>query len=255
MSKNTSGRFVWHDLMTTDVKSALAFYGELFGWKTTEMDMGPGGKYLMIKAGDRDIGGIVELDAKHGIPSHWIGYCAVADVDGAARRAAELGGKIAVPATDIPEVGRFAVIEDPQGGHVSPFKGTTATPEHDGPPPAGAFCWDELLTSDPGAALAFYREIFGWGVEDKDMGPMGTYHVLKRGEAMAAGIMAQPMPGAPTAWLAYVAVDDVDASAKRAERLRGKIVSPPTDIPGIGRFSVIQDPTGAFVSLFKAVPG
>src|SRR5688500_1654713 len=98
MSKNTSGRFVWHDLMTTDVKGALAFYTELFGWKTREVEMGGAGPYTMIKAGDRDIGGIVRLDPKHGVPTHWMAYCTVLDVDAAAKRAAELGGKVSVPA-------------------------------------------------------------------------------------------------------------------------------------------------------------
>lgn len=254
MSKNTSGRFVWHDLMTTDVKGAVAFYTELFAWKTTEVEMGGNSKYTMIKAGSRDIGGIVHLDPKQGVPTHWIGYCTVADVDAAAKRAAELGGKIGVPATDIPNVGRFAVIEDPQGGHLSPFKSKDEAPEDEGMPAVGTFCWDELLTSEPAAAVKFYEDIFGWTHTDMDMGPMGTYHVLKRGERMAGGIMKKPMAESPTAWLAYVAVEDVDASAKRAESLKAKIVVPAQDIPKIGRFSVIQDPTGGFVSLFKGAP-
>jgi predicted enzyme related to lactoylglutathione lyase len=251
MSKNTSGRFVWHDLMTTDVKASLAFYTELFAWKTREVEMGKMGKYTMISAGDRDIGGIVHLDPKHGAPAHWIAYCTVPDVDAAAKRATELGGKVAVPATDIPGVGRFAVLEDPQGGHLSPFKSNDEAAEDEGPPPVGIFCWDELVTSDPAAALKFYEPIFGWKHDDKDMGPMGTYHVLKRGERMSGGIMKNPMPEAKTAWLAYVAVASVDESAKRAESLKAKTVVPPSDIPGIGRFAVIQDPVGAVVALFQ----
>lgn len=251
MSKNTSGRFVWHDLMTTDVKASLAFYTELFAWKTREVEMGEAGKYTMISVGDRDIGGIVHLDPSHGVPTHWIGYCTVSDVDAAAKTASELGGKVAVPATDIPGVGRFAVIADPQGGHLSPFKSKDEAPEEEGMPPNGAFCWNELMTSDPAAALKFYETLFGWKHDDKDMGPMGIYHVLKRGDRQAAGIMKNPMPEAPTAWLHYVAVESVDASAKRADGLEAKIIVPPSDIPGIGRFSVIQDPVGGVVALFR----
>jgi uncharacterized protein len=248
---HTSGRFIWHDLMTTDPKSAIAFYAELFAWKTTEVEMGSMGKYTMIKAGDRDIGGIVPLDKSHGAPSHWIGYCTVSDVDAAVKRGKELGGKVHVPPADIPEVGRFAVIADPQGGVISPFKATVEKPDTDEVPPVGAFCWNELLTSDPAAALAFYQGVFGWTHAAMDMGPMGTYHLLKRGQKESAGLMKQMMEGAPTAWLAYVSVADVDASTKRAASLKAKVFSEPQDIPNIGRFSVIQDPTGAVVALFK----
>jgi predicted enzyme related to lactoylglutathione lyase len=83
---------------------------------------------------------------------------------------------------------------------------------------------------------------------------MGTYHVLKRGDRQTAGVMKAPMPGQPTAWLSYVAVDDVDAKAKRAQQLKGKQIVPPTDIPGIGRFSVVTDVQGAVFALFKASP-
>ncbi len=247
----TSGRFVWHDLMTTDIKASVAFYTELFGWKTKDVDMGPMGTYTMLKAGDRDIGGMMPLDPKHGVPTHWIGYCTVNDVDAAAKRAEKLGGKIGVPGTDIPNVGRFAVIADPQGAHISPFKGTQPAPEPEGPPPVGSFCWNELVTSDPAAAVAFYKEIFGWTSEAMEMGPMGTYHLFKRGGKDAAGVMKQPMPGAPTAWIHYVAVVSVDASTQRAESLKAKVLAPPMDIPNIGRFAVIADPVGAVVALFQ----
>jgi uncharacterized protein len=247
----SNGRFVWHDLMTTNKKASIAFYTELLGWKTKDVEMGPMGTYTMVQIGDRDVGGIMELDPKHGAPSHWLGYCTVDDVDQVTKKANELGGKTAVPPTDIPGVGRFSIIEDPQGGHLGPFKGTQAAPESDGPPPVGSFCWDELLADDPTALLPFYQTLFGWKTRSKDMGPMGTYHVLTRGEKDAAGLMKKQMAEAPTAWLHYVHVADVDASTKRAETLKAKVLLSPTDIPGIGRFSVIADPTGAPVALFK----
>jgi uncharacterized protein len=248
---STSGRFVWHDLMTTDAKAAIAFYTELLGWKTTEVEMGPMGKYTMIKAGDRDIGGIMTLDKKHGVPSHWLGYTTTDDVDAAAKRAVELGGKVEVPGTDIPNVGRFAILSDPQGGHFSAFKGKQESPEPEGPLPAGTFCWDELLTSDPAAAVTFYKAIFGYTTDTMDMGPMGTYHLLKRAGKDAGGVMKQPMPEAGVAWLTYIAVDDVDASTTRAQGLKAKLLAGPDNIPNIGRFSVVQDPTGAAFALFK----
>lgn len=245
------GRFVWHDLMTTDKAAAVRFYTQLFGWQTREMEMGGDGAYTMIRAGERDIGGIVALDEKLGVPAHFLGYCSVPDVDVAARRAEQLGGKVGVPATDIPNVGRFAIIEDPEGGHISPFKGSTDMPEPDGQPKAGEFCWDELVCNDPAKLLPFYKEIFGWSTKSMDMGPMGTYYVLERGDKQAGGVIKKPMKEAPTAWLTYVAVDNVDASTKKAEGLGAKVIVPATDIPNIGRFSIVADPQGATLALFK----
>lgn len=256
MSKapNTSGRIVWHELVTPDPKTALGFYGELFGWTGSEMDMGPAGKYTILKSGGEDVGGAVAPPNGAKIPPSWLAYCTSLDVDAAAKKATALGGKVMSGPLDIPNVGRFAVIVDPQGAALAAFKQVEERPELQGTPPAGAFCWDELLTSDPKAALAFYRDVYGWGVEDKDMGPMGTYHLLKRGERMAAGIMKAPMPGQPPAWLSYVAVNDVDDRAKRAEQLKGKLVVPPSDIPGVGRFAVVADRQGATFGLFQGAP-
>lgn len=114
----------------------------------------------------------------------------------------------------------------------------------------GAFSWCELMTSDPSAATRFYSELLGWKVEAMNMGM--PYNVLKVGDAAIGGIMGLP-PGAPAgaapAWMCYVTVADVDALVKRVEALGGKVHVPPTDIPTVGRFAVIQDPQGAMLNL------
>ncbi|HZU84101.1 MAG TPA: VOC family protein [Polyangiaceae bacterium] len=247
----SSGRFVWHELATNDVKQAVAFYSELFGWTSKEEDMGPGGKYVMLKSGDTGVGGMMSLMPGEKAPPHWRAYCTVPDVDAAARRAQELGGTIQVPPTDIPNVGRFAAIADPQGAVLMAFRDLNEAPEPQGPPAPGTFCWDELVTPDPAAAVKFYTPIYGWTVVEQPMGSMGTYHVLKRGDVMSGGIMKTPGPGVPTYWAAYVAVKDVDATMKRAEKLKAKLVVPPSDIPGMGRFAVFSDPSGAVLSIFQ----
>jgi predicted enzyme related to lactoylglutathione lyase len=247
----SSGRFVWHELATNNVRQAVSFYSELFGWNTSEMDMGPAGKYTMLKSGETNVGGMMALSSAEKMPPHWRTYCTVPDVDAAARRATQLGGKVLVPPTDIPDVGRFAAVADPQGAVLMPFRDQHEPPELQGPPPVGTFCWDELLTTDPVAAVAFYTPIFGWTVTEQQMGAAGTYRVLKRGDKMTGGIMKLPMPQIPPNWAAYVAVANVDASVKRAESLKAKVVVPPSDIPGMGRFAVFTDPTGATLSIFQ----
>ncbi len=116
----------------------------------------------------------------------------------------------------------------------------------------GAFSWCELMTTDVDAAKAFYTKLFGWNTEEMPM-PGMTYTVVKAGGKEVGGIMAIPKEagGMPPMWHAYVTVDDVDATARTAEQLGGKILMPPTDIPDVGRFSVLQDPQGAMINIIK----
>jgi hypothetical protein len=216
--------------------------------------MGPMGTYTIFKSGGVDVGGAIATPKGAKVPPSWLSYCSVSDVDAALTTATKLGGKIMSPAVDVPNVGRFAVVIDAQGAALAPMKPTEQRAELEGPPPNGSFCWDELLTSDPASALAFYKGVYGFTSADKDMGPMGTYHVLNRGERMTAGIMKTQMQGQPSAWLSYIAVDDVDAKAKRAQALHGKLIVPAADIPGIGRFAVVTDAQGAAFALFKGSP-
>jgi hypothetical protein len=145
----------------------------------------------------------------------------------------------------------FAILVDPLGATFAAY--TTANPlpkdyPKQGP---GLFCWEEILTTDPKRALAFYGEVFGWTHETVNM-PMGAYHILKSGDAHVGGVMQMP-PGAPAKphWLSYVATGDVDKTAAKATKLGAKSCVPPTDIPGIGRFSVLADPQGAVFALYK----
>ncbi|MHC4413866.1 MAG: VOC family protein [Planctomycetota bacterium] len=122
------------------------------------------------------------------------------------------------------------------------------------PPATNTFCWNELMTRDPSTARSFYTSLFGWTAEDMDMGERGTYTIWRMGDKQTGGMMALKGPGmdeVPSHWLAYIAVDDVDASTRRAEGLGAKVCVPPTDIPNIGRYSVITDPTGGSLGLFK----
>lgn len=253
-TKNASstGRFVWHELVTSDVRRAVDFYGELFAWKARELEMGPMGSYTMLSIGERDVGGIAPPAPGAAAPRpHWLGYCTVPDVDATARRARDLGATVAVPPTDIPNVGRFTLLLDPQGAPLAPLRMLEESPEVEGKPAPGTFCWDELLSSDVEASLRFHTALLGWADKPMEMGPAGTYHLLSEGEKQRAGLMKAPRAGMPTHWLAYVVVDDVERSAERAAKLGGAVMAPPADIPGIGRFAVVTDPSGAAIALFK----
>lgn len=113
------GAFSWNELMTTDVSAAKAFYGDLFGWELEEMqtnDM----VYTMAKTGDKELAGIMGMPPEAGgMPPTWGAYVTVDDVDSSAKQAEALGGKIMLAPRDIPNVGRFCVICDPQGAALS----------------------------------------------------------------------------------------------------------------------------------------
>ena len=115
MSKEFHGTFCWNELMTKDTAAAKEFYTKLLDWESREMPM-PDGAYTIFKAGDKDAGGMMAITPEMGeIPSHWMSYIAVDDVEARSKLAGELGGNVLVPPTDIPGVGRFSIIQDPTG--------------------------------------------------------------------------------------------------------------------------------------------
>src|SRR5918993_4683070 len=116
---------------------------------------------------------------------------------------------------------------------------------------ANPFVHVELNTTDPEKAKAFYRELFTWAMDDMQMGPNMTYTMIQPGEGTGGGLMKQPMPGAPSAWLAYVDVDDVKASTEKVRSLGGQVLKDVTEVPQMGWFSVIADPTGAVLGLWQ----
>ena len=117
-------------------------------------------------------------------------------------------------------------------------------------PAHGAFCWNELATNDTEAAIRFYTELLGWEMKQSTFGGAVYNEIVAAGQP-CGGIhqMGPEFGGMKPHWMSYVAVDDVDEKAKQAADLGGKVCVPPTDIPTVGRFSVINDPAGAAISL------
>lgn len=242
------GKFVWFELVTRDAKKAQAFYGEVLGWKVTAFPMGES-TYEMITLGEKPIGGYASADK--GTPPHWTSYLSVKDIDGAIARVKAEGGKVLEAVKEVPTVGRMVKIADPTGATLHLYQPAQAD-EPDGAWKAGTFHWNELHTSDPARAVRFYKDALGYSARAEDMGPVGTYHVLEQSGAPRAGVMKAQGP-APTMWLPYVAVDDADAASARASRLGGKVLSPPEDIPNIGRFAVLADDAGAVFAVIRPV--
>jgi len=254
-AKPTIGNFCWTEVFVDDPARAKGFYGELFGWGSQEMPT-PQGPYNMFQVGGKMVAGATKMPAelkKTGAPPHWLNHVSVADANAAAEKAKSLGGKVVMAPTQVGP-GTMAVIQDPTGGTLALWStkqpmGTFLWGENN------ALCWNELMTSDVDKAIKFYTGLFGWKTEPMSMGEL-TYTVMKNGDVGIAGLMPKPkeMAQAPTSWTAYFAVSDCDATVKKAEKLGGKVYQPPTDIPDVGRFSILADPFGATFAILKPLP-
>lgn len=237
------GRFVWHELMTTDPQAAGAFYSKVLPWKTQSSGMPD---YTLWVSGKTMTAGLMaqpESARQAGAPPSWLVYIGTPDVDGTAAAAERLGGKVLKAPADIPNVGRFAVLADPHGAAFAVFT-PGPMPEGGGSPPTD-FTWHELATSDPQGALAFYSELFGWGHGPAhDMGPAGTYQIIEHGGAQVGGIYKVMDASKPPHWLTYIHVASVDKAAAAAKAAGGRVTQGPMEVPGGSRIAQILDPQG-----------
>ena len=246
------GRFVWYELMTTDMKAAMAFYTKVVGWGAWDASM-PDRPYILFSEGPAAVGGLMGLPADadaSGAKPGWIGYVGVDDVDATAERIARLGGAVHVPPTDIAGTSRFAIVSDPQSTRFALFKwlNPAQAPRAD-PDAAGRVGWNELFAADWEAAFAFYGEVFGWQKEEAEAGETGTYQLFSAGGRTIGGMRTKPAIAPETFWLYYFNVGDVDAAARRVSAGGGKIVHDPMEVRG-GRWIVqCMDPQGALFAL------
>jgi predicted enzyme related to lactoylglutathione lyase len=252
---HTTGTFSWPELGTTDQPAAKKFYTSLFEWTFEDSDAGPMGMYTIFLHRGSAVAALYTLEPKvreMGVPPHWEAYVTVENADAAAEKAKSLGGTVLMGPFDVKDYGRMAVIRDPQDAVFCVWQakqhigvGLLGEP--------GSLGWTQLNASDPAKAKSFYTALLGWKVQDDPMPAEmggGFYTTWLKSDGPAGGMMAMPPGGgAPSHWLSYFAVADVDASTAKATGLGGKTYVPPTDIPGTGRFSVLADPQGAIFAL------
>jgi predicted enzyme related to lactoylglutathione lyase len=236
------GTFVWHENVTTDPAKAQEFYGQLFGWGI-EVYKTDDSEYPMIAVDGQTHGGFPPV--QEGTPPHWVGNVAVESVEDAVAKAEGAGGRLIHGPQGIPDVGRFAVLADPQGAVFVAFQ-----PANEPPQSAGVFVWDELGTQDVESAEKFYNAVFGWTTDD--MGEeYGGYKIFKAGETRVGGLMKMPDPSIPSMWSPYVAVEGADATVAKAGELGGSTLMGPMDVPNVGRIAVLKDPLGAVFGIMK----
>jgi uncharacterized protein len=242
----TVGKFVWHEQVSDDPKRAQDFYTQLFGWGTEVFKPGEV-DYTMISSGGQTHGGFGK--AQEGAPPpHWLSHVGVENLDEAIEKAKGAGGKVAAGPFDMENVGRMAILIDPQGAFISAYQSLS-----DGSGSAGVFVWDELGTTDADGAQRFYEEVFGWSTQD--MGEeYGGYRIFSRGETQIAGLMRNQDPSIPAMWTPYVGAEDPDATCKKAAELGAQALVEPMDVPNVGRFAILKDPQGAVFGIIKGEP-
>jgi uncharacterized protein len=257
------GRFVWHELMTPDTDSAIAFYPKVVPWRTASSSV-PG--YTIWMSGQTQVGGLMAQPSDAGdAPPRWLVYVGSPNVDATCSKAQGLGARLCKPAMDIPNVGRFAVLADPQGATFAVFTPGAGSPPQAPTPALGGFSWHELATTDLNAALAFYIGLFGWQKgPTHDMGNgMGVYQIIEHDGKQVGGIHVAHGPGSAPAWLSYVQVSDCASAVAAAKSAGGRVVNGPMQVPGGSWIAVVLDPQGGSfavheearaVSQPKAVP-
>lgn len=249
-----TGKPIWYELLTSDVDAAKKFYGDIVGWTTTAFPSPDGGmQYTIFNVGETGVGGLAELP--EGAPTSgpaWLSYFYVADVDASVAEVEKAGGKTHMPPTDLPGVGRIALVNDPQGVLFYVMTPDPSMPDQESTVFSanlpGRCSWNELVTSDQKAALPFYSSLLGWtSKEAMPMGEMGDYTFIDCGDVRLGAMMDRASPEQPLKWTFYYAIPDVDAAVDKVKAGGGSVIMGPMDVPGGQRIILAVDPQGASV--------
>ena len=243
---DSASKFVWYEWMGPNLETAISFYRHVIGWEIAENTMA-GVPYQIASIGKHGVAGMLAPPpGAEGVPPCWTGYVWVSDVDKTLAKLKAAGGKALREPMDIPNVGRMAIVADPQGAPFALFHDDGRTPPPEPPPEtAGLIGWRELSAADADTALGFYTELFGWRqVHQFDMGPMGAYRIFDVGGQQGGAMTKGPQTPGPF-WLYYFLVESAGAAAARVKDKGGAVLREPEEVPG-GMFAVrCADPAGA----------
>jgi predicted enzyme related to lactoylglutathione lyase len=256
--RDDQGDFIWYELMTPDPEGAKAFYDAVVGWSIGEGVAEYNGYRMIQRSDGGNAGGVLPLSdemQQHGARPTWLGYIHVQDVDQKVAAVEQAGGKALMPATDIPNVGRIAMVADPQGAPFYLMK--PIPPANDSDAKSDVFSetaqqrvnWNELSTSDPAAARTFYGDQFGWGSEEfMPMGEMGEYRFLDH-HGQRIGALCGTMPGGQTKWRYYFRVPSISKAKEVVEQKGGTVGMGPHQVPTGDWILIGTDPQGAEFAL------
>lgn len=246
----------WVELQTPNQPAAKDFYSSLFGWSYEDRPMLEDAIYSLATLRGARVAGIAPQPvgtSPADTPALWNTFLAVDDVDASAAAVEPAGGDLVLPAFDVGDTGRMALITDPTGAEVGLWQARThigATLVNE----TGTLAWNELVTDDPERALDFYRSVVGLGSTTMPIPDSDDYTVLQVGGDGVGGCVRPPRPEVPNHWHVYFAVEDTDATVARAVDRGGALMADPFELRTVGRMAVLSDPQDAVFSVIAPEP-
>jgi predicted enzyme related to lactoylglutathione lyase len=253
MTEYAPGVPMWVDVSSPDLDKSNAFYRSLFGWDAQQVPGPEAGGYTMYFLDGKMVGAAGPLFGPDQHPA-WSTYVCTEDADATAQAVKDAGGQVLMGPVDVMGQGRMAVLVDSTGAHISIWqpqvhRGAQLVNE------PGSFSWNELYTRDVPAAQEFYRKVFGWGIEETEMGDLKYTLFQVDGKSIAGGMdMSTLLPDStPPHWLVYFTVENTADSMAKVTELGGTVLDGPKETP-MGPFAVIQDPVGAVFAIIQITP-
>lgn len=254
-SSHKPNTFCWVDLATNDIIGAKDFYSKLFGWTFVDVPTGDDMFYTMFHLNGKQIAGMMPMQPEQiemGMPPFWSSYISTENADEILAKVQQEGGVVVMPAMDVMEEGRMAMIQDPEGAIIGIWQpknhyGFAYKDVH------GAPCWFEHGSHDSAKSIPFLEKVFGWTSNTTQMGA-NLYTTFLLGEAMVAGlyVMSSEMGDIPSHWLPYFVVNNIDEAMALTANLGGHVIMPKLYVDGVGNFGVISDPQGGVIGLLQA---
>jgi uncharacterized protein len=253
LSSYATGTPCWVDVSSTDLDRSVDFYTKLFGWEAQRDARPEAGGYTMFTLRGKYVAA-ASSTWQEGMPSVWTTYLASDDVDTTTARAREAGGNVMMDPFDVFDAGRMTVIQDPAGA----VFGVWQAGRHHGSQLAnepGSFNWNELNTHDLTKAGRFYEAVFGVDIDMQQFGG-SDYGVVKVDGRSVAGIrqLDAPADEVPAHWQTVFAVEECEPALARVDELGGTKLTDPIEVPGVGRFALVQDPVGATFQVIAVAP-
>lgn len=253
VNKYPHATFCWGDCMSQDADKAKHFYPAVMGWEFEELQMDENYVYTQFKLEGENVAGMGQMTPdmlSAGIPSNWMNMVSVDDAEVIAAKASALGGTLIMPAMDVFEQGRMAMIQDPAGAVFGIWQpnshigaGLVNRP--------GAMCWNELATRDIEGAQKFYGELFGWTFGTLDESGSDYHMIYNNGRANGGMMLMDEKWGEiPPNWMIYFAVDDLDTAIEKVKANAGSLGSEVINA-SVGKMAVTVDPAGAHFYLIE----
>jgi predicted enzyme related to lactoylglutathione lyase len=242
------GRFVWDELMTTDVEGAKKFYSALVPWKTKPWDDET--SYTLIENAGVEIGGIATPSGE-GRKVEWMPSVYVYDLDACIRQVPRIGGTVVRPPEEIPNMGCWSLIAGPDGARISIFEpADPPKPGNERAPGVGEFSWHELMSGDYKASWEFYRQLFGWEkIDEHQVDRLGTYFIFGRKGAATGGMFTRSAEMPPASWVCYLQCESVAKGVETVRANGGRVMREPSEVPGGSWIAQCTDPQGVMFAL------